>query len=412
MAIHGVGNNDISLKVVQDNKIREVVVKDTITITRGINEPSKLTCSILRDPNFTAEVGSVVAFTLDNMHNQFYGYIVSTTKCKEWCDIEAYDQLYYMNRNKMRYTYENKTATEVVDYIVRRRQYGYLDPPGYEDTEYKIPSRIEENVSDLTIITTALDLTQENTGKRFYIWDDYGVIQLNSEWWLAGEPLIIISMGYIEDYSYHESLDDKYTAVRVERTIEDGKQEGSKKEDEAKAADEDKEDDKKKEAEKQVETHVARDQTLLERYGYLELVEQAEEKENLKNKAEELLKENIPPSHELSLTGVQGDITVRGGTPILVDFFTQDRKEHIRGWFRTTSVTHTFQNRTHRMDIECELIEMLDDWTKSSEPYYYPVEVPSTLPDPQTYPYLEEERRGIPVHGAAPPIALPPSKDK
>lgn len=393
MAIYGIGQSVINLRVQQKGKLREVVVKDTITITREINAPSKLTCSILRDKDFTPEVGDIVAFTLDNMHNQFYGYIVTTSKCKEWCSIEAYDQLYYMNRNKMRYVYENKTATEVVDYIARFRNYGYFDPPTYEDTGYKIPLRVEENVTDLTIITTALDLTLQNTGKRFYLWDDFGILQLNSEWWLAGEPLLIVQMGYIEDYAYVESLEDKWTAARVEKTIEDEKQEGKKKTKEEIEAEKNMSEEERKLAnQKPIETSISWIDDYVSRYGYLESFDTADEKEDTANKSQQILMNELPPSHDLSLKGVQGDITVRGGTPILVDFFTLDRKEFIRGWFRTKSVTHTFKNRYHTMDIECELIEMLDNWGNSSPPYYYPVEVPSTLPNGENFKYLGQER--------------------
>lgn len=355
MALLGLEKSEISLRLIQNGKVYSVVVKDKITITREKNAASKLSCTILRD-TITPEVGNALAFTLDRMHNQFYGFIVTTRKSGDWCDIEAYDQLYYMNRNKLRFSYEDATITEVAQWICKDRGYGMLDPPNMDDTEYKIPLRIEENVSDLTIITTGLDLTYEATGKRFYIFDDFGNICIHHEGKLAADCNLFLTRAYMEDYSYDSTLDDCWTAARIEERIVDNGSKSSK------------EDNKV-----EIKTTTLRSEEAIERYGFLEAFDELEEGENPNNKAQQILNNSLPPNQSLTLSGVQGDITVRGGTPILVDMFTGERAEFIRGWFSVDSVTHNFEDGIHTMDLTASLLVELNDWGNTDPSYHsYP----------------------------------------
>ena len=354
MALLGLEKSEISLKLIQDGKVYEVVVKEKITITREKNAASKLSCSILRD-TISPEVGNALAFTLDRDHNQFYGFIVTTRKSGSWCEVEAYDQLYYMNRNKMRFSYENATANEVALRICKDRGYAVLDPPNMDDTGYHIPSRIEENVSDLTIITTALDLTFEATGMRYFIWDDFGNVCIHHDGKLAADCNLLLTRAFMEDYSYDETIDDCWTAARIEERITgDGSEES-------------------KEDGNEIVTTTVRDEAAIEKFGFLEAFEQLDEGENPQNKALKIMENNATPARSLTLSGVQGDITVRGGTPILVDFFTGERAEFIRGWFAVESVTHNFEDGYHTMDIQASLLVNLNEWDNTDPNYYsYP----------------------------------------
>lgn len=347
MAIWDIGKCQISLRLIQNGKVYEVVVKDKITLTREKNAASKLSCSILRDV-ITPECGNAVALTIDGYHNTFYGYVVTTHKSKEWCDVECYDQLYYMNRNKSRFSYENATASEVAYRLCKDRGYGVLDPPQFDDTEFKIPVRIEENVSDLTIITTALDLTYQHTAKRFFIWDDFGSITIHHDGKMAASHNLLITRAFIENYSYDETLDDAYTASRVEEKLSGDNS--------------------------SIKTYTAKDESAIEQLGFLEAFDTAQEGENPQNKANGLLQVNHAPVKTIQLSGVQGDCTIRGGTPILVDFFTGERAEFIRAWFAVESVTHTFENGYHSMDLNCSMLVPLEDWGNTDPNYYsYPL---------------------------------------
>lgn len=331
----------VNLRIIQNDNIYEVVVKDDITLTRSPNTASKLTCSIQRD-HITVERGNCVQLVLDDHHFQFFGYVIETTKTEHWCQIEAYDQLWYMAQNKTRLAYRDLRADQILTHISGERHYGTGTGEHIENTGYIVPARVEENVEDLTIVQTALDLTEKNTGIKYYLWDDAGTLCLNSERWLAGEPNITISLGYIEDYAIKETLNGCHTRVRLEK--------------------------KGKEA-NTYSTYTRESIELEQKFGTIELFDNVEEGENGDEVANQYWANNKINNMTLELTGVQGDITVRGGTPLLVDFFTGDRKEYLRGWFRCTSVTHHISTY-HTMDLTLEKMKMLDNWGNTDPNYY------------------------------------------
>ena len=338
MALFGLGKTRVSLKLYQNEKWYETVCKE-ITLTREPNVASKLTTSIRRD-QITAEVGDILRLTIDEGHNQFFGVITDTSKSGPWCDVTAYDQLYYLNKSHIFYTYEEKTASQLYMALALKENLKMVDPPHIMDTEYVIPYRIEDNTTPLDMITTALDLTYKNTGKRFYIWDDCGNLCLHSEKWLMEQCHTIVSLGYIEDYSYKEDMNDIYTQVTI-------------------VSENNKADEEKGER----TLYVASNPDLEKKYGKLEYIETLGEKENGDFKAKSILEQKSHINYRLSVTGCQGDMVVRGGTPLFVDFFSQDNAEYIRGFFRVESVTHHFRAGYHNMDLDLSIIEMYDDWS-------------------------------------------------
>lgn len=339
MARYGIGNSKIVLRLLQNGKWYEVACKDEITITREPNVASKLTTSIRRS-EITAERGDIVHLILDDDHHQFQGMITSTQKSDIWCEITAYDQLYYLNKNKAYYSYENKRADELWIEIAKMTGLKMTDPPQVMTTKYTIPSRVENGVSYLEMMTTALDLTLKYTGERFFIWDDAGNLCMHSEEWLAAQTKVRISMGYIEDYSYSEDIEDLYTKVTI-RSSNSSTAEG----------------------EGTSQNYVAEDKDLQARYGVIEYTASLGEYENGDFVAKHTLKEKSKETKKLTISGCQGDIVVRGGSPVYVDFFSDDFREFIRGWFRTDSVTHHLGKAHHTMDLTLSEIEMYDDWT-------------------------------------------------
>lgn len=341
MALFGIGKTKVSLKLYQEGRWYETVCQE-ITLTREPNVASKLTTKIYRDA-ITAERGDLLRLTIDEQHNQFLGVITETEKSGQWCTVTAYDQLFYLNKSKIYYTYEAKTASEV--YLSLRERLGLkmVDPPHVMDTEYVIPYRVEDGSTPLDIMQMALDLTYANTGKKFYIWDDCGNLCLHSEEWLMQQANLLISMEYISGYSYHEDMNDIVTKVTVMSEVA--------------------KDDEETGAKKGTRTfYTGEDPARDEKYGTIEYSEKLNDGENGDAKVQSILKEHNSESRRLSITGCQGDIVVRGGTPIFVDFFSVDNKEYIRGYFKTESVTHHIKAGFHTMDLELSLIEMYDDW--------------------------------------------------
>lgn len=437
MGLFRAERSKLRLLIEQNDVVHEVEVKDSITISRETNKASVLTAEVIRNAMggtaFTPEIGDIVAFTLDEDHNQFYGYIMQTVKHdRDWCTITAYDQLWYMSQNQHDWVFEDMTANEILEEICSMYEFGMLDPPSFLDTKYKIESLVTEGVSLLDTVQQALDITKENTGNDFYIWDDYGSVTLTDGAWLAGETALEISSDYITSYSYTQSaLEDFYTVAVINSKenkksgsgltedqknpdfIEDDEgsggtdnsetkktntkakiatiassssgSSGSKKDDSEGGLTDwqkhpdfvDSDEAYKDEGEVQKETYSARqsDETI-ERYGIITYYGDLEDGEDAKEKAEQILNQYKEPTIKLSLSGVQGDITVRGGTPVLVNFFDSkqveeektpaasgnDMIENIRGWFTVNSVTHNINQGFYTMDLECTLLKMYEDW--------------------------------------------------
>lgn len=335
MAVYGIGKTRVDLKLIQKGKSYQAVCRD-ITVQREPGVASRLTTSIYRDA-ITAEVGDLLLLTIDDSHQMFKGIITETDKSGKWCQVTAYDQIYYLNKSHIYYSYEEKTASDVVSEIASREQLTLGD---VMSCSYTIPYRIEDNVTPLDIINTALELEYKNTGVRFFLWDDFGKLSLSTEEALQEKPKIVISMGFIEDYSYGEDMNDIYTKITVVSQVNsDDESEGER------------------------TFFTAENSELEEKYGLLEYATTVDQDQNGDQIAQKLLEDYSNINRHLSIQKCQGDVEVRGGTPVFVDFYGKDNLEYIRGFFRTESVTHSISEGHHTMDLDLSLIEMYDNWS-------------------------------------------------
>lgn len=321
-----------------NNKVFRCDALDGVTLKREPNKPSVLSCTVTRglSEGVDIAVGDVIAFNINGCHNQFYGYIFSRSIHGRYCDIVAYDQIIYMQKNKDTLTYEGISASTLLYRLIDDYRLKTLVPATIMDTGYVIPKRIEDNVSILDMLTTALDLTYQNTGRRFYIWDDFGAISLCSEEWFACVTNRV-SMGFIQDYAYKEDMEELYNRIKLCREDSDGGR----------------------------QYFTAEDAGAMTTYGYLQYFDRLEEGENGDAKAVQLLSEKSGLNRGFTVSGAQGDIRVRGGTPIYVDFFGVDHAEYIRGWFRVNSVMHHFLGGLHTMDLDLTCIGMDNDWERT-----------------------------------------------
>lgn len=328
-------DDDVKIYFQQNGKTYEAAVIGEITLSRSINAPSCLSLTIKRDA-VTPENGNLIYLKINNQHNQFKGYIFKTEKHGYNCDITAYDQMIYMQLSKDSRTYKNKKASELLLNLCDDYGIHVVDNANIMDSGYKIPERVEDNVSLLDMMINALDLTRQNTGKRFYLWDDFGSISLDREEWLA-ITTSFISQGFIEDFRYVEDLSESYTVVKVVQ------ESGDK--------------DKPKE-------FIVKDDNRVKQYGRIQYYEKLNKDEDGQKKAQSIYNDNAGIKVSFSVSGAQGDIRARGGSPIYVDFFNQDRAEYIRGWYRINSATHHFVDNLHTMDLDLTLIGgmMADGW--------------------------------------------------
>lgn len=324
-------DDDVKIYFQQNGKTYEAAVIGEVTLTRTTNAPSSLSLTIKRDA-VTPENGNLVYLLINGQHRQFKGYIFKTEKHGFNCDITAYDQMIYMQMSKDSRTYKDKTADELLLKLCDDYGIHVLDHPQIDQCEYKIPERVEDNVSLLDMMINAIDLTRENTKKRFHLWDDFGSICLQREDRMAIKTTLV-SQGFIDDYRLTEDLSDTYTTVKVVQETDD---------------------------EKKSKEFIAKDDAMVERYGKIQYYSKINKDEDGQKKADALFEDNSKLKTTFSVSGLQGDIRARGGAPIYVDFFNQDRAEYIRGWYRIDSATHHFVDGLHTMDLDLTLIGDLD----------------------------------------------------
>ena len=149
-------------------------VKEEVKVTteRQIS-PGAMEFSFVNTGISIAE-GNPVRFK-DGETGVFYGFVFKIKRDRSnIVTITAYDQLRYL-KNKDTMVYDDKTAGEVVTDIGNK--YGY-NLGTIADTIWKIASRVEDNVSLMDMIGNALDLTLQNTGDLYILYDNFGKMNL------------------------------------------------------------------------------------------------------------------------------------------------------------------------------------------------------------------------------------------
>jgi hypothetical protein len=228
--------------------------------------------------------------------------------------IVAYDQLRYL-KNRDTYIYGNKRASDVVrmialDYKLRLGQIA--------QTQFIIPHRIEDNVTLTDIIGNALDFELERSGHRYVLSDEFGRLSLKNEAQMfSGVQIHESTVGRV---SFFSSVDNRSTRVKISRF--NGKNSGR-------------------------EIAVASDTAGEERFGVLQYYAKSNDKEEiLGNTAERLLRIHNRDSRRIILKDAIGDVSVRGGSGIVLDL------SEFKGRATVTRCLHKLSANSHFMDLE------------------------------------------------------------
>lgn len=307
------------LMLIDDKTVYYPVVTGDITINfERKGAPGSMDFKVLNDNNLKIRNGQAVRFSL-NSKNVFYGFIFSIDyDHKDEISVKCFDQLRYL-KNKDTYIYENKSASEVITMIANdfNMQLGVL-----EDTLYKIPSRVEDNQTLFDIIQNALDLTLDNTGKIYCMYDDFGHITLKSIENMAVN--ILIDKETACEYSYKSSIDeDTYNQIKLIKTSQD----------------------------KSVrEVYMAKDSSNINKWGVLQLYETLHDGEDGQAKADLLLKMKNKEKRTLSINNCLGNLNVRAGCLVGVMLELKDIK--IKNYMLVEKCKHNFKGNLHTMDLE------------------------------------------------------------
>lgn len=322
----------IVVKLKNNGKIYQPVVKDGATLTRKKNAASTFDFTVLNDETLQIEEGDVVMVTSEDLrpygaiHNIFFGFVfrIATSKNGE-VNVTAYDQVRYL-QNADTLTYSDKTLTDVVRMICdncKIKAGGDIMATGYV-----IPSRVEDNQSYLDMIVSAIELTIQNAGKAYILWDNFGEIALHdTEFFKIG---LTINHQTAEDFNFETSIDsDTYNQVKLFREGDDGTR----------------------------EVFVQSEPDKINKWGLLQTSGSVNKDENGDEKAKAMLESSKRPTRTWSVSGAFGDMRVRGGTTLhaqlnMVNMGWKENGKTVDYWMMVESVTHNFNSDNHTMDLE------------------------------------------------------------
>ena len=279
--------------------------------------PGKLTFKVLKDNVIDIHEGDPVMMSVDGVQC-FYGFVFVKKRDKDGIiTVTAYDQLRYL-KNKINFKYKGKKASEVVKMLAADVQ---LQCGDIEDTGFVIEEREEANKTLFDVILTALDLTVQNAGEMYVLYDDYGKLTLKNIVRMKLPLLIDAETG--ENFDYTTSIDgETYNQIQL---YYENKETGERKWYEAKNTDH------------------------MNKWGVLRHLESIDEKTNGQAKADALLKLHDQKTRNLTVKGCFGDIRVRGGSMVMVSLNLGDIVAN--QYLMVEKVKHTFKNNEHSMDL-------------------------------------------------------------
>lgn len=308
-------------------KIMQCVIKEPVTIEwdrKGV--PGKLTFDVLNDDNLNFWEGDAVRFDYGE-NKMFYGFVFSKTRTdNRIISVTAYDQLRYF-KNKDTYTYVGKTAGALLKMIISDFQ---LNAGMIDDTGYTIPSRSEDNQDLFTIMDNATQITTLNTGKIFVLYDDYGKIFYRD---IANmKTNLLIDAQTAQSFSYTSSIDENtYNQIKLIKETEEKDKKG------------------KKTGKKKREIYIAKDTRTQNEWGILQYMDTIQDGENGQVKADAMLKLYNQKTRKLDISGVLGDVRIRGGS--IVGVLLELGDLNVANYMLVEKVKHSFYESNHTMDL-------------------------------------------------------------
>lgn len=312
-------------KIVIENKqagnLQFPVATGEITITwYRDGAPGRLVCNLVNDENLNYQEGNTLAFYVDDKLF-FYGYVFSKKRTSEQIiKTTCYDQLVYL-KNKSTLQYEDWTYSELLENICNDR---HLQIGDIDNTEIKIPARAEINKEYYDMLQFASDFTTANSNKIFVLFDQEGKINLKNIENMKTKG--VIDYGTTEDYDYSTSINEN-TYNRVHLKLLD-------------------------DANKEIKSATAEDQEHIAEWGILSYYDMTNNAEiDIEKKAKELLKLLNRKYRRLKIRDAIGMLDVRAGSLVPVQM-AKIGDININGYMLVQSVTHTFQEEHHTMDLE------------------------------------------------------------
>lgn len=160
-----------------------------------MGKAGRLKFRVVRDGIVNFVEGDRVSFYVDSVL-RFSGFVMTKERTSEQIiSVTAYDQMFYLVRNKGTYVFLNKSAKEIIQTI--GADYG-LEIGYINDGGWRIPQRIEEGETLMDMILSALEICGQATGKEYFLFDRGGQLIVKEKKEMAVEAVLRCDGGISE----------------------------------------------------------------------------------------------------------------------------------------------------------------------------------------------------------------------
>ncbi len=322
------------IQLLLDNKngsvfdISELVTEVTWKSKRK-GKASSLEFKLLKDSNVTISNGDVISFKVDN-DNVFYGYVFENSGSKDpIVKVTAYEQTRYLLYNDT-YVFTNKKASQIIAQIAQDIN---LRIGTIEDTNYVIPSLLEDDKKLLDIMYSALEKTLLSTGKTYTLYDDFGALTLKNIDNMR-QTVVISGDSNLGDYDWKNNIDSEtYNRVKIVRDNKDTKGR---------------------------DVYIEQDSNNIAKWGRLQYFHKADEKMN-KAQIQEMCKATLKLKNrenktlklkDVVSTDIAADLKLRAGAGVYVDI----KEKAIKQYYLIEEATHKFEKGNLVMDFDLKVV--------------------------------------------------------
>jgi hypothetical protein len=263
------------------------------------------------------QLGNEIRLVSDGVE-LFRGVIFQTEiNAKGQLQISAFDEAYYLVKNEESEKYIEMTASQIVEKICN--DFGI--PIGQiDDTGYVIPRLIMRDKTLWDIMITALTITKDQVGRRYFLYASEGKLNLlyraeqAAKWILEDNTSII-------DASYLQSIEETKNTIKIVG-----------------------QDDKKLPV-----VATVKNDDLVAKFGTLQMVQTADpemKQDDINQMAEQLLLDHGKIKDEAKINAVGIDEIYAGKAVYIFERMTE-----IIGAYYVSTDDHTWENGNHTMSL-------------------------------------------------------------
>ena len=193
--------------------------------TKRSGSPASLELTVMVNESIQWSPGGILTLINDeyDKKDKFYGYVTKISQSeKNEVKITAYDQTWYLKKNKDTYVFTGKRADQILKQIADDFK---LKTASLPNTGYAIPSMVEDGQTLFDIVLKALDYTLINSKKMYVLWDDFGKLTLSN---VEDQKLdlLIGDESLATGYTYEEDIDSEaYNKIKL---VKDNKTTGKR----------------------------------------------------------------------------------------------------------------------------------------------------------------------------------------